>query len=208
MELVTFTRKVFEYFAYRIYNKQVNWRLVNGAKSKKAIEEFVEYVNEKYGAALGPSFVWKFTVFQFSRFQLNDFKTQSHAGVVLPTMCYGKQAIKKYSESKLTEATLMKQEWFISAGLSQAEFVQKHGFTFTTDMKKVDKKKVESKHLAYRDPIKKVTASSNEGMELCEDLTDLYNKFDPSCQRCPYSQQCKQLLKTQLPELYALRGYE
>lgn len=208
MELSIFTKKIYDYFAYTIYEKKLDWRLVNGKKSQKSIETFSAYMLEKHGAGAGPSFVWLYIMYQFGRFELTNFRPESHTDIILPTMIFGQQAIKKYEERKTIDTLTLRSPWMQKFNLSQQEFVRKYGLTFTTSMEKVNHKKVIKSLMKYKDPIKYVTSTTNQGMDLCEDLTDMYNEQDVSCQSCPYAEMCKSTLKQTNSKLYELKGYE
>lgn len=186
----------------------MNWKLVKGAKSKRYIEEFAKYMLAKHGAGAGPSFIWLYVIFQFSRFELTNFRPTSHTNFILPTMCFGNSAIEKYEERKTIDTLTLRSPWMQKYKLSQQEFVRKYGLTFTTSMQKVNLFKVERTLMKYRDPIKAITSQTMQGMDMCEDMTDLYNSKDPSCQDCGYQTECKALLQTVNPKIYLLRGYE
>lgn len=208
MELTKFSQKVYEYFAYRIYDKQMDWRQVYGKKGQQAAELFANTMLERYGPGAGPSFVWFYVIFQFDRFKMTAFKPEAHVKFITPVMIFGKSAMEKFGDRKTIDELTIKAPWMQLYKLSQQEFVQKHKFTFTTTMEKVDIRKVDLKMRNYVDPIKRVTATTDEGMDLCADLTDLYNHQDPSCKICPYAQECKALLKETNPRIYNLRKYE
>jgi hypothetical protein len=208
MELTTFTKKIYDYFAYAIYGSQADWRLINGKKSNQSIDMFVSHMLKKHGAAAGPSFIWLYIIFQFSRFELSNFKPTAHSSCVLPTMVFGVSAIDKFETRRTIDNLTLNSSWLKTYNLSQQEFVRKYGFTFTASMAKVNFKKVEQTLMKFKDPIKAVVSKTQQGMQLCEDLTDLYNDQDESCVKCIYQKECKQLLLTTNPRLYNLKGYE
>jgi hypothetical protein len=208
MELILFTKKIYEYFAYTIYGKDMDWKLVNGKRSQDSIKDFTEHMLNKHGGGAGPSFIWLYVIFQFGRFELTNFRPTSHTNTILPLMIFGKGAIDKYESRKTIDALTLRSPWMQIYKLSQQEFVRKYGLTFTTSMEKVDRRKVEKILMSYRDPIKMVTSTTNQGMELCIDMTELYNEKDKSCQSCQYSIKCKKLLKETNINLFELRRYE
>lgn len=208
VKLALFTKKIYDYFAYSIYGKEMDWRLVNGTKSKEAVNSFAEYMLEKHGAGVGPSFIWLYVTFQFGRFELTQFRPTSHTNFILPAMIFSKGSIEKYEKRKTIDTLTLRSPWMGKNNLSQEDFVRKHGLTFTTSMKKVNRGKVERALMSYQDPIKYITATTKQGMDLCFDMTELYNSNDKSCQRCPYALQCKQALKETNPKLFELRKYE
>lgn len=208
MELIKFSQKVYEYFAYRIYGKNMDWRQVYGKKGVEAAEKFANTMLERYGAAAGPSFVWFYIVFQFGRFELSNFKPEAYVKFITPAMIFGDGAMEKFGDRKSIDELTIKSSWLQRFQLSQQEFVKLHKFTFTTTMKKVDISSVDKKLRQYVDPIKRVTATTGQGIDLCLDLTDLYNHKDPSCQVCPYVKECKEKLKENNPRIFKLRRYE
>lgn len=206
MELSIFTKAVYVYIAYRIYGKSnMDFRLVNSKKGKEAIQSFSDLMLERYGTAAGPFFIWFYTIYQFSRFEITGFRPQGFANFCTPTMIYGKSAVEKFGDRKTIDELTIRSPWLQKYKLSQQDFVRETGYTFTETMSKVDLAKVDKKRQQYRDPIKQVTANSAEGMDLCLDMTDLYNDQDPSCQICPYAVECKATLKEVNPKTFALR---
>jgi hypothetical protein len=208
MELAQFAKKVYEYFAYRIYGKLLDWRQVNGPKSRNTIEEFANIVIQQHGSAAGSEFIWFYIVYQFGRFSITGFQPEGHVKFITPVQVFGKSAIEKFNARKSIDALTIRDSWMLEHKLSQQEFVKLSGYTFTADRSKIDRNKVEEKIMSFRDPIKKIVSTTNAGMDLCLEMTDMFNEKDPSCRKCPYSIECKAKLKEINPKLYKLRNYE
>jgi hypothetical protein len=204
MELSKFAIEVYLFFTGKIYSRPAIGER-KAPKAVAAIEAFGKLFQERYGEAVGAHYVWFYVAYQFARYDLVNFRPKGIKPFVTATLVFQKSAVEKFGHRKTIDALTMRAPFLAKHGINKQDFVKETGFTFTADMSKVNHKKVEKILQTYQDPIKAVTVRDKIGWGLCEEMTDLYNDQDLSCQKCPYAVDCKQELKKLYPKIYALR---
>jgi hypothetical protein len=206
MDLTVFAKEVYLYFTSRVYSRAADG-FCKTPKSIEAFDHFGKVFTERYGS-VGPEYVWFYVVFQFSKYELVNFRPKGFVPFVTPTMVFGKKAIKDFGHRKTIDNLTMNEQWVKDKKITKADFVRQTGFTFGAGAVKVNLAKAERKLQEYQDPIKAATVKFATGPESCYEMTDLYNDQDASCQICPYVKECKAYLQEVNPGLFNLRDYE
>lgn len=206
MTLQNFSRELYQYFFQRIYGRAA--LTTRDKKSEKYYDLFITNALERY-ESIGSDFVWLYITYQFARFEKTGFKPGSYTQQVEVVNVFGQTAFEKFKARRqdLDDLTL-KQPYLAKFSITKEDFTNRTQIPFTlTSRKKVLLRQVHNLQ-SFRSPIKETASRTGVGLEVCAELTDLYNDKDPACQRCHQAKECKLLLQENYPHLYKLKGYE
>lgn len=206
MTLQNFSRELYQYFFHRIYGRMA--LTTRNRESEKYYNLFVENAIKRYDS-IGSDFIWLYVAYQFGRFEKTNFKPGSYTQQIDVVNVFGQTAFNKFVQRRqeLDDLTL-KGNYLNKFSITKEDFTNRTQIQFNlTSRKKVLLKQARVVQ-NYRSPIKESASRTPFALEVCRDLTDLYNDKDPSCQKCSQAESCKALLKTMYPHLYKLKGYE
>lgn len=190
--------EVYNYFYEKIYKQQLPYKSQVEKKQIQAVENFCAFCNEKYGDSVGAVFVWNYCTFQFNRFSLaiQQDSLKVPGGKVTLQLLFSKKAIESFEQRDVKFDFT-----FIDNRFTSLYKISKSEFSFKTHIQFVEK--IESFH-SFHNPVKASVVRSETDVETmiatCRDLTDLYDEFDRSCQKCKAQIKCKQLTQQIYPK--------
>lgn len=184
MNIEFVAREIFSYFYQLAYKfKPLNPSLY-GPEGMRVFKGFEERLKKEYGDSIGPQFIYDYTLFQFGRYitkiENNAFTS---GGPITPAMVYGKKPHLEIYNKRNRDMEFM---------LNHSPLIKKYGASILNCQSAtgIQFEIPFEKPKGYRDPTKAVASAGGNALDLCLEMTDLFDKNDPSCQRCSDAQKC------------------
>ena len=182
----------YTYFYKKRFNS-LNYKYKPSEKAEKTINSFIKLVDKHYNLKLvGKNFLWDFFLYGFNYWR--DAKLQAFHGQFRIELIIGKKAFDRWYQNERDD------HWVVE----KSEIIRLYGF-IKSDLIKPEKIIYTGEHEII---IKKLHYNTQLGFFHCLNNTTLYNHKHTCCITCNFKNDCKKLLKENLPQIYKLRGYE
>lgn len=201
MKLEEICRHTFTYFFEKVYKISCPPGIIDAPRAKDAMDNFGEIIKKKYGKSAGPAYIYDYVLYQYGRYWTKavDNSLGGPTGKITPIMVFGMKSLQFYEKRNLKMEFMLQNSPLISVcGVSKAELSFKKGIRYQEIVKRGK----------YRDTVKAIASVSDNPLQTCLDMTDLFDDQDPACQRCPMKDRCKITLKKTYPNIYKRRNYE
>ena len=178
---ITEVFKVFNRFYSKYYSSEVDLNKI----SSKILDAYALFENEIGSLHISEQFLIDYFTLQF------DFYKRSNKGLAkpFPHIFLSKKAIDRWRTKKEKSLQVAKTRIHISSTSTKTYFAEKPLFVEET--------------------VRKVAKNTLHGLAICIQHTSLYHPQSISCQSCPFSQKCKDTLKSKFYSLFLYRtSYE
>lgn len=208
MTIEYLSKEIFAFFYEKVYKQPCPIGVYNSDRAVAAVEDFAERLRSKYKKSVGANYVYNYILFHFGRYydkiKKGEFKTPS--GRMTMSLVFGAKPHQVFEDRNVKmDFMLEKSPLILIEKASKQELIFKKGIDF-------EERKATSVHTlgarGRKDPIKAISASGENPLDTCRDMTDLYDPLDGACLICPAQIACKALLREQLPALYARKCNE
>lgn len=197
-------RSIYEYFHQKIYNARSTSS--RNLSNQDLIVFCIQELQKRYGS-VGGQFLWFYVIYQFGRFSKVNFIPNSFTKEVGIPNVFGKRAVSQFFARRVDlDSLTRKASWIQINNISQADFTNITQINLANPAIKISIQSNTRVHLAFRSPIKATACQFDFALDFCKEETDLYNKLDPSCQRCPQKKECRVLLEEIYPHLFKIKG--